>query len=63
MLNRRHFIVSATAMAAASPALATGLDPTDKDISFGLYLQGVPAPYRTVTFKIKDIMVDGKLEM
>jgi hypothetical protein len=36
---------------------------SDKDISFGLYLPGVPAPYRTVTFKIKDMMVDGKLEM
>jgi len=35
----------------------------DKDLSFGLYLPGVPAPYRTVTFKIKDMMVDGKLEM
>ena len=34
-----------------------------KDLSFGLYLPGVPAPYRTVTFKIKDMMVDGKLEM
>ena len=28
-----------------------------------LYLPGVPAPYRTVTFKIKGMMVDGKLEM
>jgi hypothetical protein len=36
---------------------------TDKDLSFGLYLPGVPGPYRTVTFKIKDMMVDGKLEM
>lgn len=36
---------------------------SDKDLSFGLYLPGVPAPYRTVTFKIKDMMVDGKLEM
>ncbi len=35
----------------------------DKDLSFSLYLPGVPAPYRTVTFKIKDMMVDGKLEM
>ena len=35
----------------------------DKDLSFALYLPGVPAPYRTVTFKIKDMMVDGKLEM
>lgn len=36
---------------------------TDRDLSFGLYLPGVPVPYRTVTFKIKDMMVDGKLEM
>jgi len=36
---------------------------SDKDLSFSLYLPGVPAPYRTVTFKIKDMMVDGKLEM
>jgi hypothetical protein len=35
----------------------------DKDLSFALYLPGVPAPYRTVTFKIKDMMVDGKPEM
>jgi hypothetical protein len=35
----------------------------DKDLSFGLYLPGVPTPYRTVTFKIKDMMVDGKPEM
>ena len=35
MLNRRHFIVQATALtAAASPALA-GLDPKDPDIKFG----------------------------
>jgi hypothetical protein len=36
---------------------------SDKDLSFSLYLPGVPAPYRSVTFKIKDMMVDGKLEM
>ena len=35
----------------------------DKDLSFGLYLPGVPLPYRTVTFKVKDMVVDGKLEM
>ena len=35
----------------------------DKDLSFALYLPGVPAPYRTVTFKMKDMMVDGKPEM
>lgn len=40
------------------PVVASG-----KDLSFSLYLPGVPAPYRTVTFKIKDMMVDGKLEM
>jgi hypothetical protein len=36
---------------------------SDKDLSFALYLPGVPVPYRTVTFKIKDMMLDGKLEM
>ena len=40
------------------PVAASG-----KDLSFALYLPGVPAPYRTVTFKMKDMMVDGKLEM
>jgi hypothetical protein len=35
----------------------------DKDLSFGLYLPGVPLPYRTVTFKVNDMVVDGKLEM
>lgn len=35
MLNRRHFIVSGSAMALAAPAFAKGLDPLDKDISFG----------------------------
>jgi hypothetical protein len=40
------------------PVAASG-----KDLSFGLYLPGVPAPYRTVTFKIKDMVMDGKLEM
>jgi hypothetical protein len=35
MLNRRHFLVSTTALAVtASPALAA-LDPTDADIKFG----------------------------
>jgi hypothetical protein len=34
-----------------------------KDLSFSLYLPGVPAPYRTVTFKMKDMIVDGKLEL
>jgi sugar phosphate isomerase/epimerase len=35
MLNRRHFIVTSSALAMTRPAFATGLDPQDKDISFG----------------------------
>lgn len=35
---------------------------SDKDLSFGLYLPGVPGPYRTVTFKLKEMVIDGKLE-
>src|SRR5580658_1921957 len=35
MLNRRHFVVSTAALATTSPAFARGLDPADKDISFG----------------------------
>jgi hypothetical protein len=34
-----------------------------KDLSVALYLPGVPGPYRTVTFKVKDMIVEGKLEM
>jgi hypothetical protein len=40
------------------PVVASG-----KDLSLALYLPGVPAPYRTVTFKIKEMAMDGKLEM
>jgi len=36
---------------------------SDKELSFGLYLPGVPAPYRTVTFKMKDLVMEGKLEL
>jgi len=39
------------------------VEASGKDLSLALYLPGVPAPYRTVTFKIKDMMLDGKLEM
>ena len=35
MLNRRHFIVSTAALAAASPVDAKSLDPLDKNIKFG----------------------------
>src|ERR1019366_7964921 len=37
--------------------------PSDKTVSFELYLPGVPGPYRTVQFKVRDMLVDGKLEM
>jgi len=36
---------------------------SDKNLSFALYLPGVPGPYRTVTFKMKEMVVDGKPEL
>ena len=36
---------------------------TDKSVVFDLYLPGVPIPYREAEFKVKDMLVDGKLEM
>jgi len=36
---------------------------TDKSVVFDLYLPGVPIPYREVEFKVKDLLVNGKLEM
>jgi hypothetical protein len=36
---------------------------SDKTVTFELYLPGVSPPYRTVEFKVKDMMVKGKLEM
>jgi len=36
---------------------------SDKIVTFELYLPGVPGSYRTVTFKVKDMLVDGKVEM
>jgi sugar phosphate isomerase/epimerase len=35
MLNRRHFLVSTAALAAAASPAFAGLDPTDPDIKFG----------------------------
>lgn len=35
----------------------------DKSVVFELYLPGVPIPYREAEFKVKDMLVDGKLEM
>lgn len=36
---------------------------SDKSVSFDLYLPGVSPPYRSVEFRVKDMMVKGKLEM
>jgi hypothetical protein len=35
----------------------------DKMVTFELYLPGVAPPYRTVEFKVKDLMLKGKLEL
>jgi len=46
--------------------LAFPRDPvtaSDKTVTFELYLPGVHGPYRSVTFKVKDLLVDGKPEM
>jgi hypothetical protein len=36
---------------------------SDKTVTFELYVPGATPPYRTVEFKVKDMMVNGKLEM
>jgi hypothetical protein len=36
---------------------------SDKSVIFELYLPGVPAPYRNAEFKLKDMLVSGKLEL
>jgi hypothetical protein len=42
----------------------TDLDPAKvKKISFDLYLPGVTEPYRSAEFKLKDMVVAGKLEL
>lgn len=37
--------------------------PTDKSIILQLYLPGVSIPYRQAEFAVKDMMVNGKLEL
>lgn len=39
------------------------VSPSDKTVTFELYLPGVPIPFRTLEFRVKDMMVNGKLEM
>jgi hypothetical protein len=36
---------------------------SDKTVTFELYLPGVTPPYRTVEFRVKDMLLKGKLEM
>lgn len=36
---------------------------SDKTVTFDLYLPGVSAPFRSVEFKLKDMVVGGKLEL
>ncbi len=39
------------------------VQPEDKTVSFDLYLPGLTAPYRLVEFRVKDMLVHGRLEM
>jgi len=36
---------------------------SDKTVTFELYVPGATPPYRTVEFKVKDMIVNGKLEI
>ena len=36
---------------------------SDKMVTFELYVPGATPPYRSVEFKVKDMMINGKLEM
>jgi hypothetical protein len=35
----------------------------DKSVIFELYLPGVPIPYRSAEFKLRDMVMNGKLEI
>jgi hypothetical protein len=39
------------------------VDLSDKSLIFELYLPGVPSPFRNAEFKLKDMVVNGKLEL
>jgi hypothetical protein len=39
------------------------VDLSDKNLLFELYLPGVPSPFRSAEFKLKDMLVNGKLEL
>ena len=61
--GKRHFPATQTDPHLYLAFLREPVAGYGKDLSFSLYLPGVPAPYRTVTFKMKDMVVDGKLEL
>ena len=42
---------------------APTVELSDKTLYFDLYLPGVPAPFRTAEFKLKDMVSGGKLEL
>jgi hypothetical protein len=39
------------------------LKPTDKTVEFKLYVPGAPFPEREVSFRVKDLVYHGKLQM
>jgi len=39
------------------------VSPDEKNLSFDLYLPGVSASFREVQYTLKDLMIDGKLEL
>ena len=39
------------------------VQPTDKSVSFDLYVPGITHPNRMVEFRVKDLMYKGKVEM
>ena len=39
------------------------VQPSDKTVTFELYVPGVTPPYRSAEFKVKDMIVHGKLEL
>ncbi len=37
--------------------------PADKTVAFDLYVPGIAIPFRSVEFRVKDMIVHGKLEI
>jgi hypothetical protein len=67
-IGKKHFrIAGHFPPTAADPVLRLvfprEIEPTDKQVVFRLYLPGVEFPDREATFRVKDLMYRGKLEM